>query len=40
MDCQIQSQEIAEAINHMKAGRAVGPDGLPMDIYELFLKID
>ncbi len=36
MDCVLESQEILEAINHMKGGKTAGPDALPIDIYKLF----
>lgn len=36
MDRTLQSQEIAEAINHMKRGKTAGPDGLLIDIYKRF----
>lgn len=36
MDRTIQSQKIAEAINHMQGGKTAGLDGLPIDICKLF----
>ncbi len=36
LDEDLTLQEIGEAIDSMKSGKAVGPDGLPIEIYKTF----
>lgn len=36
LDCPITINELSEAIDKMKGGKAPGQDGIPMDFYKLF----
>lgn len=36
MDRKLDASEIADAIANMRGGKTAGPDGLPVDIYEIF----